>query len=170
MADVIIRARVTDGGRHWRYVAANGEVVPEHERAWVMPESEAADHLGRFRVAYPGWEFEAVAPVAVDVPPGAPLHELARLAADAPEVRRETLTAPDLPCRLAVKDGVANVFDPRSSRVFHLSEAEAARRLLAYPALLAACEAAEASLDPYHAGQRHLREEIAGLLARLAKP
>jgi hypothetical protein len=105
--------------------------------------------------------------VPVDVPPGTPLHALAALAASAPLVRREVVTA--APPTLHVDTGTVTAWAAGRPAV-QLSEAEAARRLLAFDAMLAALEEAEASLDPYHAGQRHLREEIAGLLARLAKP
>lgn len=82
-------------------------------------------------------------PVVVDVPPGTPLHELAALAADAPEVRREVVRAKDLPPGLDVTDdgdGTVAVLAPGGTVAVRLPEAEAARRLLAFDAMLQACE------------------------------
>lgn len=91
--------------------------------------------------------------VPVDVPPGASLIDLARLAADAPEVRREVVTAPLLKAGLSLIGGDLCVCLFAAGKVVRIPEAEAARRLLAFDGLLAACKTAEEALA-YHAGQR----------------
>jgi hypothetical protein len=87
-------------------------------------------------------------PLAVDVPPGTPLHELARLAADAPEVRREVVTADDPrldgvlrggrrargpgSVGLSLIGGDLCVYLPDRDEAVRLLADEAARRLLAF--------------------------------------